>query len=464
MSSALGERLRRLRRPGSPPPLASGGSELSGATDEPPAPSDALARLEARLLGGIEDGLTLKERLERLVAVAARRPRGGPALVPGPPLEELIHGRRVENARGEFFLVEDDVHLETLHGAVPLTRLRALDPAAVSILTGQPALEAFDLRRAVFLDTETTGLAGGTGTAAFLVGVGWVEGERFRFRQYFMRDYHEEAALLRGLAEDLSGVERIVTFNGGLFDVPLLESRYRLNRERFPLGQALHFDLLHPARRLWKARLESCRLQSLERALLGVARRGDVPGEEIPRIYFDFVRRRDGRAMARVLEHNRLDVLSLAALAALACQWVEGGYAEDPRDVYCLARVLERAALHERSEEQYRRLLAEPPGFLRTASLLRLAARAKRAGQMDTAVAYWQEAARSGDWLALRELALHHEHRSRDLPAALSAVEDGLGRLDGEQGPGTRRALEDFHRRRHRLMAKLGRRRRPPSA
>jgi hypothetical protein len=162
------------------------------------------------------------------------------------------------------------------------------------------------------------------------VGVGWVEGERFRFRQYFMRDYHEEPALLRGLAEDLAGCERIVTFNGGLFDVPLLETRYRLNRERFPLGQALHFDLLHPARRLWKARLESCRLQSLERALLGVTRRGDVPGEEIPRIYFDFVRRRDGRAMARVLEHNRLDVLSLAALAALACQWVEGGHAEDP--------------------------------------------------------------------------------------------------------------------------------------
>ncbi|HZJ69827.1 MAG TPA: ribonuclease H-like domain-containing protein, partial [Planctomycetota bacterium] len=181
---------------------------------------------------------------------------------------------------------------------------------------------------------------------------------------------------------------------------PLLETRYRLNRERFPLGQALHFDLLHPARRLWKARLESCRLQSLERALLGVTRRGDVPGEEIPRIYFDFVRRRDGRAMARVLEHNRLDVLSLAALAALACQWVEGGHAEDPRDVYCLGRVLERAALYERSEEQYRRLLTQAPGPVRTASLLRLAARAKKAGQMETAVAYWEEAAQSGDWLA----------------------------------------------------------------
>lgn len=445
MSSALGERLRRLRRPdGSPLP-------------EGRAVPDALARLEARGPADEDDDvLTLKERLERLIASATRRPRAGGFA--GAPLEELVQGRRVQNARGEFFLVEDDVHLETLHGSVPFTRLRALDPAAVSILTGQPALGAFDLRRAVFLDTETTGLAGGTGTAAFLVGVGWVEGERFRFRQYFMRDYHEEAALLRGLADDLAGVERIVTFNGALFDVPLLETRYRLNRERFPLAQALHFDLLHPARRLWKARLESCRLQSLERALLGVTRHGDVGGEEIPHIYFDFVRRRDGRAMARVLEHNRIDVLSLAALAALACQWVEGGHAEDPRDVYCLARVLERADLVERSEEQYRRLLTEAPGPVRTASLLRLAARAKKGGQLEAAVAYWEEAAQSGDWLALRQLALHHEHRSRDLPAALSAVETGLGRLDGEDGPGTRRAVEDFHRRRQRLLAKLSRR------
>src|SRR5206468_7161020 len=136
----------------------------------------------------------------------------------------------------------------------------------------------------------------------------------------------------------------------------------------------------------------------------------------------------------------------------------------DPRDVYCLARVLERAALYERSEAQYLRLLDEAPGPVRTASLLRLAARAKKGGQLERAVAYWQEAAGSGDWLALRELALHHEHRSRDLPAALSAVETGLGRLDGEAGPGTRRAVEDFHRRRQRLLAKLSRRRRVPPA
>src|SRR5688500_8225016 len=134
-----------------------------------------------------------------------------------------------------------------------------------------------------------------------------------------------------------------------------------MSRERYPLTGARPFDLLHPARRLWKARLESCSLQALEVALLGLRRHDDVRGDEIPNIYFDFVRRRDGRAMAKVLQHNRLDIVSLAALATLASQWVEDGRAEDPRDVLCLARVYERAQLFERSEEHYRRLITEAP-------------------------------------------------------------------------------------------------------
>ena len=272
---------------------------------------------------------------------------------------------RVENERGEFFLVETAVHLEVRHGDVPLSRFHAIEPRTVGVLTAEPELDGFDLRRAVFLDTETTGLAGGAGTAAFLIGVGLVDGERFRVRQYFMRDYHEEAALLHALAEELRRFDRLVTFNGKMFDVPLLDARFRLNRGRFPLAEAPHLDLLHPARRLWKARLESCRLQSLEAELMGLRRTGDIPGEEIPQVYFDWVRRRDARMLARVFEHNRQDIVSLAALAVLACQWVEEGRAEDPRDVFSLARVLERARLYERSEAEYRRALELGPGALR---------------------------------------------------------------------------------------------------
>jgi hypothetical protein len=416
-----------------------------------------LDQLESSILGQPSAEPSLKARLERLVEVATRRERRiAPAAL---ALEELVQGMRVENERGEFFLTETDVHLEVRHGDVPLSRFRTLDPGTVGILTAEPALARFDLSQAVFLDTETTGLAGGAGTAAFLIGVGFVEGERFRVRQYFMRDYHEEPALLHALAEDLGRFRQLVTFNGKMFDVPLLDARYRLNRVRFPLAEIPHFDLLHPARRLWRARLESCRLQALEAELLGLLRVGDVPGEQIPQIYFDYVRRRDARALARVFEHNRQDILSLAALAVLACQWVEEGRAEDPRDVYSLARVLERARLYERSDAEYRRALALDPGPLRGAALMRLAARARRTGEHALAAALWEEAAESGELLALRELAVHHEHRRREPGAALEAVDRALRWLEGagSEVPRARRFATDFAKRRSRLIGKLQR-------
>ena len=130
----------------------------------------------------------------------------------------------------------------------------------------------------------------------------------------------------------------------------------------------------------------SCRLQSLERSLLSLERQEDVPGEEIPRIYFDYVRRRDGRALARVLEHNRLDVVSLAAVAVLASEWVHEDRAEDPRDVFSLGRVYEGALLYERSEALYRRVVEQDAGPMRVASLVRLAARARRRGDHETAL------------------------------------------------------------------------------
>ena len=443
MSTTLHDRLRRMGRPAAAP--------------------SALEGLEQVLVGDDGSGLTLKARLERLVAVATARTRSGrdPVRARAPALEELIHGRRVENERGEFFVVDWDYPLESFHGAVSLSRFRTLAPTSVGVLAGDPALDGFDLSQAAFLDTETTGLAGGTGTAAFLIGLGFVEDDRFRVRQYFMRDYHEEAALLRGLADDLARFRHVVTFNGRTFDLPLLEARYRLNREGYPLADLAHLDLLPPARRLWKLRLVSCRLQALEVDLLDLRRRADVPGEEIPRIYFDYVRRRDGRALLRVLEHNRVDVVSLAALAVLACQWVEEGRAEDPRDVYSLAQVLEQARLFERCEGEYRRVLATQDVGLRVEALLKLARHKRRGGDHAGAASLWEEAARAGDWRARRALAIYHEHRSRDVATALTVVEQALADLGGvserDVPNGLERVAADLRRRRHRLLAKRAR-------
>jgi uncharacterized protein YprB with RNaseH-like and TPR domain len=421
--------------------------------EEPPS----LDRLERELLGTVAPAdaevLTLKARLERLVAVATVKERERRRVPEPVALEELVDGMRVANERGEFFQIESSVHLEHRHGDVPLSRVRTIAPETVGLLTAEPALEGFDLQGAVFLDTETTGLAGGAGTAAFLIGLGWFEGERFRVRQYFMRDYHEEPALLHGLAEELRRFDRLVTFNGKMFDAPLLDTRFRLNRGSFPLGDAPHFDLLHPARRLWKARLESCRLQSLEVELLGLRRSGDIPGEEIPQVYFDWVRRRDARLLARVFDHNRQDIVSLAALAVFACRWLEEGRAEDARDVYSLARVLERARLYERSEAEYRRALEVGAGALRGKVLLRLGWRAKRAGEHARAAELWAQAGEAGEAEGWRELAMHHEHRTKDLDAAFAAVERGIALVDAGRAQELRswHLAEGFERRRARL-------------
>jgi uncharacterized protein len=438
--TALRDRLARMQRTTPTAPVSND------------AGPDELRALERSLLGEAGDGLPLKARLERLIGVATTRQR---QRVPrGRPIEDLVAGRTVENASGRFFLFEEDRPLEDLHGALPLSRLLAASSRALAVLVGDASFESFDLSRSVFLDTETTGLAGGTGTAAFLVGLGFVRDGRFIVRQYFMRDYDEEAALLEALAEDLAGFSELVTFNGKMFDIPLLESRFRLNRRRFPLTTAAHLDLLHPARRLWKARLLSCRLAHLEAQLLGVRREDDVPGEQIPQVYFDFIRGGDARLVARVFEHNRLDIVSLAALAALACEWVERGAAEDPRDVLSLARVLERAEDHERSAAEYRRALdVSTPGMdddVRRASFARLASRAKQGGDVAAAIAYWQQAVDAGELAAFRELAVLHEHYRHDLAAALEVVERGLAQLCDAPGPSARLA-HDLERRRERL-------------
>lgn len=462
--SSAYERLRRMQpvpEPFDDPPADDLPVPAARSREAEAVPSDGLESLERRLLGAAAPELSLKERLMRLAQVAGRRERTQAPVARH--LEELVQGKRVANDAGEFFLMETDVPLESFHGQLSLSRLRLLEPESVGLLTGEPRLADFDLSDAVFLDTETTGLAGGTGTAAFLIGLGFVEGERFRVRQYFMRDYHEEPALLVALAEELRRFRRVVTFNGKLFDLPLLETRYRMCRSRFPLSAAPHFDLLHPARRLWKARLESCRLQSLEQALLGLRRVGDVSGDVIPGLYFDFVRRRDARALVRVFEHNRLDIVSLFALSVLACHWVQEDLAEHGLDCLSLGRLLERGQQGERAARAYRRSLESDDPRARVPALLRLAAQARRASRWDEALELWHAAAASGEWRGCRELAIYHEHRTLRLDEALSwatrAVDGLLAR--GAAAPGVR---EELRRRQRRLERKLRRRGAQPMA
>ena len=389
-----------------------------------------------------EDGaLSVKERLERLVAAthqagAEQRRQAQPVEVRRiVSLDEVLEGRRVENERGAFYQVEHRFPLDHWHGSVSLSRLKVVSPSAFSVLAkGDESLE-LDLTRAVFLDTETTGLSGGSGTAAFLIGLGYIQDESFVVRQLFMRDYPEEEAMLHELVTALGGFESLVTFNGKSFDLPLLESRLVLSRLRFALAELPHFDLLHPARSLWKARLESCRLTDLEYVLLDLERDEDVPGELIPSLYFDYLRTRDASRVFRVFTHNRYDIVSLAALTVRASEMLQEGVSpEHPIDDYSLGRLFERAALTERSILHYSRAVESGvSGKARRRSLRQLAQQLKRRQQWEGCSSVWKElTSEDGPEAieAIEELAKYLEHRQRDLAGALDHCRQAILRLE----------------------------------
>ncbi|MGH2523390.1 MAG: ribonuclease H-like domain-containing protein, partial [Anaerolineales bacterium] len=224
------------------------------------------------------------------------------ARTPIRPYVQTLPGREILTPLGAYHLIETRYDLSFSHGPLRLLEAFERDPAIAALLARDEALAAADLRSLAFLDTETTGLVGGAGTFAFLVGVGSCEGEQFVLRQYFLRDPGEEEAMLTALVGDLASRAGWVTFNGRAFDLPLLETRLTLIRQRGALGARPHLDLLMPARRLYRGRLESCALGYLEQHVFNIIReQDDVPGYLIPQMYLDYLRSGDPSEMHRVI-------------------------------------------------------------------------------------------------------------------------------------------------------------------
>lgn len=214
---------------------------------------------------------------------------------------------------------------------------------------------AFDIRRCLFLDTETTGLSGGAGTVAFLVGVGFVEGECFVVEQYLMRDYGNEPELLDRLAQRMRDFDAACTFNGKNFDLPLLQTRFTMCRMRDRWRELEQLDLLYPARRTWKKRIGSCRLSNLEAQILGKPREDDLPGSEAPQRFFDYLKTGDFSLLEDVVRHNRQDIVTLGTLLAHLC----GLYAHPERetrraDLFSMGRALENQGELRPARELYR--------------------------------------------------------------------------------------------------------------
>jgi uncharacterized protein YprB with RNaseH-like and TPR domain len=294
--------------------------------------------------------------------------------------------------------------------------------------------------RWLFLDTETTGLAGGTGTYPFLVGIAWWDAGGLQVEQLFMRDFSEEHSLLHELAARLEERPVLVTFNGKSFDWPLLENRFTMTRSIRAPSLAAHLDLLHPARALWRLRLGSVRLVELERQVLDAGRlawhrEDDVVSAMIPQYYFDYLRGGTLEPLVGVVRHNQMDLRGLAALFGKINLMLstEGEQAnQDSLDLFGLSRFLSRRGESSRAQAACSQALDNGlPAELRPRATRELAQLAKRRGEHDAAAALWQELAADpvDGVLACEQLAIHYERRAKDSARAAEFAHLGLAKL-----------------------------------
>jgi uncharacterized protein YprB with RNaseH-like and TPR domain len=383
-------------------------------------------------------------------------------------LADVLGGEWRPHDAGRCFVVERRLAPSAPHGQTTVGRVaRDLEESADQTpLVGGAAAARPPVG---FFDLETTGLSGGAGTYAFLVGCAWFDGDgSFVVRQFVLARPSDERPLLEAVADEFARAGALVSFNGRTFDAPLLESRCQYHRMPWAGAALPHLDVLHPARRFWRetgpgALAEAgCSLAALERQVIGAHRRGDVPGLEIPSRYFTFLRSGDARPLAPVLEHNRLDLLSLAALTARLLVLLRRGpaAARHAREALALGGAYARAGLDAPAREALARAagLDGPPlagvSAVRVDALRALALSWRRARRFDEAAACWRRLIDGGcpprvAREAIEALAIHHEHRVRDLAAARTLA---LRSLEMDSGPGWKDAVR---RRVDRLDRKL---------
>ena len=406
------------------------------------------------------------ERGKEAVALCASEAAAG-----GGRLAELLGARINRNHYGE--------HL-SLQQWYSTPEICSPDARSLSLLVPQTAdaensvAAALDPERWLFLDTETTGLAGGTGTYAFMVGIAWWDAGGLQVEQFFMRDLDEEHSLLLELSERMEKRPVLVTFNGKSFDWPLLETRYRMTRSVPAFSPRLHLDLLHPARQLWRLRLGSVRLKDLERHVLDCdgrrldwSRHDDIDSSLIPQMYFDYLRGGPAEPLVGIFRHNQMDLRGLAALAGKILALLDSGNAianaedagaRDPIEILGLSRMMRNRGHSTRARELYETALRFGlPRPVERFAQRELAQLAKRELDYTRAISLWdalRETSPSGKREdssllvddaqralesaieAAEQLAIYYEHRAKEPRRALELIRAATAELHAAQRAG----------------------------
>ena len=368
------------------------------------------------------------------------------------PISRLLGGGIARNHYGEHLAIRhwfstpefeepSPVALDLLAKAPASERGRYKNRTRDESISRRTRTALEDPEKWLFLDTETTGLAGGTGTYAFLIGLAWWDAGGLQVEQLFLRDFSEEHSLLQALAERVVERPVLVTFNGKSFDWPLLESRFTMTRAIRVPQLVAHLDLLHPARALWKLRLGSVRLVELERHVLDARRLGwhredDVASALIPQFYFDYLRGGTAQPLAGVVRHNQMDLRGLAALFGKINSLLEArenGFGEtDSLDLFGLSKFLHRRGEKDLAQSACAHALdAGLPAEFRPQATRDLALMAKRRGDLERAATLWHELVANPQEtvLACEQLAMHYERHARNFARALEFTQLGLKTL-----------------------------------
>ncbi len=387
--------------------------------------------------------------------------------LPSPPkperqsIDSVVAGSFLSTPRGEAFVSEQVYDSEYSHGNCSL--FSSFPLSLISQWTKDPRIAELPIHTSAFLDNETSGVSGGTGTYAFLVGAARFVDGKFTLQQFFLRDPSEEPAMLEALINFLAPCEGLVTFNGKSFDAPLLVTRYSLHRIPVPFKSYAHIDLLPLARRLWRDRLPSRALKYLEEHVMGFTRSSEeVPGYEIPWLYFDYLRSGDARPLGGVFYHNAMDVVAMAALLGHVSEILADPYngrVEHGLDFIAMGKLFEDLGHWDEAARLFERGLElglDEADF--GVAVKRISILQKKRGDMDRAVELWKAAAKQGHIYAHIELAKHYEHKMRDVKTSLKWAKSARAEAEKANLPGYVRThwLNEIDHRLERLTRKAG--------
>jgi uncharacterized protein YprB with RNaseH-like and TPR domain len=401
------------------------------------------------------EGLSTRDKLEKLVNLSLKRDRNQKkeeTIIPDPDSPEA------DEKNNPVITREYSYPLDSVYGKFALADWTTVSPRQLAVTFGEEACDDTDIQpmNLLFFDTETTGISGGTGTIPWMLGFAYFDEDALWVKIFILNDLYKEDVFLEEVDRFLESRDfsATVTYNGKSFDFPLMESRYILQRKRFPLLKLPHLDFLFPARVVWKNTYESRRLGNLGEFLLGMSRQDDIDGSQIPATYFNYLRSKSFAAIRKVVEHNALDLVGLAALLLLVLK-----YQEDTRHTDDEGEILGTAKLYEKygDLETANRLYEEIKQCgtrqdIISKAVKGLAVIKKKEKLYSEASQLWELLThiRSDDHLALRELSMHLEHREKNYSRALLYVRSALESVEL-----TENQRSDFEKRLNRLTKKI---------